>query len=94
MPEPQLFGKATGVTMSKPEHDQPTETRQRPKQPGVFKIVQSILAGAFGVQSNRRREEDFSSSSPMAYIIAGIIFVLGFVITVALVVRWVISTHA
>lgn len=65
----------------------------RRKGPGVFRVLQSILAGAFGVQSNRRREEDFSEHSPLPYIIGGILFVLGFVITVALIVRWVISTQ-
>ncbi|WP_148862684.1 DUF2970 domain-containing protein [Marinobacter fonticola] len=80
--------------MSEPERHKPSEPTERAKRPGFFKIVQSILAGAFGVQSNRRREEDFSSGSPATYIVAGIVFVLGFVVIVALVVQWVISSHS
>ncbi|WP_323127240.1 DUF2970 domain-containing protein [Marinobacter sp. JSM 1782161] len=56
--------------------------------------MQSILAGAFGVQSNRRREEDFGSGSPLPYLVGGILFTLIFVIGVALIVRWVLSTQA
>lgn len=59
--------------------------------PGVLKVMQSILAGAFGVQSNKRREEDFSSGSPWPYIIAGLLFTTGFVVTLMLVVQWVLS---
>lgn len=65
----------------------------RKKSPGVFKVMQSILAGALGVQSDKRREEDFSSHSPWPYIIAGVLFTAGFVITLILVVRLVLSGH-
>ena len=34
---------------------------QRPRSPGVLKIMQSILAGAFGVQSDKRRQEERKS---------------------------------
>ncbi|BES71570.1 hypothetical protein RE428_25880 [Marinobacter nanhaiticus D15-8W] len=80
--------------MNKPEHNDAARPEGRPRRPGVFKVIQSILAGAFGVQSDRRREEDFSSGSPLTYIVAGIVFVLVFVVTIALVVQWVISTHS
>lgn len=79
------------MTESGDQDHSPTPGRR--KGPGVLRVLQSILAGAFGVQSNRRREEDFSEHSPLPYIIGGILFVLGFVVTVALIVRWVISTQ-
>lgn len=42
---------------------------------GFWQIVQSVLAAGLGVQSQRRREEDFGSShSPFPYIVGGIIF--------------------
>lgn len=63
------------------------------KSPGVLKILQSVLAGAFGVQSSRRHEEDFSSHSPWPYIVAGIVFTLGFIGVLALIVQWVLSSQ-
>ena len=61
------------------------------KHPGILKILQSVLAGALGVQSSKRREEDFASHSPWPYIIAGVIFTAGFVVTLLLIVNWVVS---
>ncbi|MDV3503619.1 DUF2970 domain-containing protein [Marinobacter sp. M-5] len=66
---------------------------QKPKGPGVLKIIQSILAGAFGVQSDKRRQEDFSSHSPLPYIIAGLLFTTGFVVTLVVVVKLVLSAQ-
>jgi len=65
----------------------------RPGSPGILKIMQSILAGAFGVQSDRRRQEDFSSHSPWPYIIAGILFTAVFVATLILVVQAVLASQ-
>lgn len=66
-------------------------TKPRSKGPGVLKVLQSILAGAIGVQSDKRREEDFSSHSPWPYIIAGIVFTAGFVVTLVIVVKLVLA---
>lgn len=63
------------------------------KGPGFLKVLQSVLAGALGVQSSKRREEDFESGNPLPYIIAGIIFLVIFLVTIALIVQWVISAH-
>lgn len=49
------------------------DSRAKPR-PGFFRVVQSILAGALGVQSSKRREEDFTSASPWAFIVGGLIF--------------------
>jgi hypothetical protein len=63
----------------------------RKKSPGVLKVLQSVMAGAFGVQSSKRHQEDFSSHSPWPYIVAGIIFTVGFVVVLALIVSWVLA---
>ncbi|WP_286219777.1 DUF2970 domain-containing protein [Marinobacter apostichopi] len=63
----------------------------RPSRPGVLKIMQSILAGAFGVQSDKRRQEDFASHSPWPYIIAGVLFTVSFVVGLILIVQVVLS---
>ena len=64
---------------------------KKPRGPGVLKVMQSILAGAFGVQSDKRREEDFSSHSPWPYIIAGILFTVAFVGGLIIVVKLVLA---
>ncbi|MCG8517176.1 MAG: DUF2970 domain-containing protein [Pseudomonadales bacterium] len=78
------------------ERESQTQTQKsqpdRARSPGVLKVMQSILAGAFGVQSEKRRQEDFAGHSPWPYIVAGILFTTGFVLTLALVVRWVLSS--
>ncbi|WP_404362445.1 DUF2970 domain-containing protein [Marinobacter sp.] len=63
------------------------------KKPGLLKVIQSILAGALGVQSSRRHEEDFESGSPWHYIVGGIIFGAIFVVTLILIVRWVLASQ-
>ena len=65
----------------------------KPKGPGVLKVMQSILAGAFGVQSDKRREEDFSSHSPWPYIIAGLLFTVGFVVGLIIIVNMVLASQ-
>ena len=69
------------------------KTPDKPSGPGVFRIMQSILAGAFGVQSDKRRQEDFSSQSPWPYIFAGILFTAGFVIGLIVIVRMVLAAQ-
>ncbi|MBZ2167970.1 DUF2970 domain-containing protein [Marinobacter sp. F4216] len=72
-------------------NDGESKTKPTPESPGVLKIIQSILAGAFGVQSDKRRQEDFASSSPWPYIIAGILFTAGFVVMLILIVKMVLA---
>lgn len=67
--------------------------QQKRRGPGVLKIMQSILAGAFGVQSDKRREEDFSSHSPWPYILAGILFTAGFVVGLIVIVNLVLASQ-
>ncbi|MDI9245469.1 DUF2970 domain-containing protein [Marinobacter sp. CHS3-4] len=75
------------------KQDEQEKSGKPRKGPGVLKVLQSVLAGAIGVQSNKRREEDFSSHSPWPYIVAGIIFTAGFVITLVVVVKMVLASQ-
>lgn len=70
-----------------------TKNNKNGNKPGILKIMQSVLAGAIGVQSNRRREEDFSSHSPWPYIIAGVLFTAIFVAGLIVVVQLVIANQ-
>lgn len=65
----------------------------KPGSPGILKIMQSILAGALGVQSEKRRQEDFSSHSPLPYILAGLLFGAAFVGGLILVVNLVLASQ-
>ena len=45
------------------------------------------MAAAFGVQSNKNRERDFSQGKPVHFIIAGIILTICFVCVIILLVK-------
>ncbi len=64
------------------------------KQPGFFGVLGSVLASMFGVQSNRKREEDFSHGKPSQYILVGLIVTVVFILTVWGVVRLVMKLAA
>jgi hypothetical protein len=59
----------------------------------LLKVVKSIAAAAFGVQSSRNREQDFTQGNYRHFIIGGIVFAVIFVLTVAFVVSLVLE-HA
>ncbi len=61
------------------------------KKPGFWQIVASTLAAAFGVQSNKNRERDFSGGNIYTYIAAGVIFTAFFVVGMILLVKLVLS---
>jgi hypothetical protein len=55
------------------------DTSKRPSLPGVLK---SVLASMFGVQSTRKREEDFTHGKPSQYIVIGLLVTVAFVLMV------------
>lgn len=57
-------------------------------KPGFLKVVQSVLASAFGVQSQKKYEQDFNQSGIATYIIVGIVFVILFVLGLVMLVSW------
>jgi len=58
-----------------------------PKKNGLLKVVFSALAAMFGVQSDRNRQKDFSSGSPLRYLVTGVLMAALFVVGVILLVR-------
>jgi len=56
------------------------------KQP-FHKIVLSVIAALFGIQSSKKANEDFKETSPWAFIIIGIILVILFVMGLLTVVH-------
>jgi len=63
-----------------------------PQKLTLWQIICSVLAAAFGVQSNKNRQRDFTQAKPSTYVIAGIIFTILFVLAVATVVNLVLSS--
>jgi len=79
------------------KQDQDSAPRDVGEAPGERKlplwlIVKSIAAAAFGVQSNRNQERDFTHGNYRHFIIGGIIFTVLFVLTVATVVSFVLES--
>ncbi|MCB1684955.1 MAG: DUF2970 domain-containing protein, partial [Pseudomonadales bacterium] len=48
----------------------------------LLQMIGSTLAAAFGVQSSRNRERDFSRGKPLHFIIIGVAFTALFVLAV------------
>lgn len=57
-------------------------------KPGFLNIVQSVLASAFGVQSQQKYQRDFSQTTIAPYIVVGIIFVVLLVLGLIGLVNW------
>jgi len=50
--------------------------------PSLLQVLSSVLASMFGVQSNRRREQDFVHGKPSQYIVIGLFVTLVFILAV------------
>ncbi|MCC6075138.1 DUF2970 domain-containing protein [Pseudomonas sp. GCM10022188] len=72
------------------------DERKPSEEPGdqpltLREMLQSVLAAAFGVQSNKNRTRDFSRGKPSHFIILGLLFTGLFVLVLIAVVRLVLS---
>jgi len=80
--------------MSNRDEQRPSPSDAAPdheKRLPMLTVVRSIAAAAFGVQSNRNKERDFSHGNYRHFIIGGLVFTVIFVLTVAFVVQMVLS---
>ena len=50
--------------------------------PSLLAVLGSVLASMFGVQSNRKREQDFVHGKPSQYVIIGLLVTLVFILVV------------
>jgi len=69
------------------------EQPKKKKKTNIGALVKSILAAAIGVQSNKNRERDFEEGNPLAFIIGGFVFTALFIVTIATIVGFVLSTN-
>ena len=58
------------------------EKENEKKAPSLFNVLGSVLASMFGVQSNRKREQDFTHGKPSQYIIIGLLVTVVFILTI------------
>ncbi|MCW8955729.1 MAG: DUF2970 domain-containing protein [Gammaproteobacteria bacterium] len=58
----------------------------------IFTLLQSILAAAIGVQSEKNRLRDFNYGKPIYFIVAGLIFVVVFIVVLITIVQMVLLT--
>jgi hypothetical protein len=77
----------TKQTMTEPV-DKPPE--QEPETLTFWQVLSSTLAAAFGVQSSKNRERDFSRGKPSQFIFMGIGFTFVFVLIMIGVVSLVL----
>lgn len=70
------------------------EVASKPNAPGVFGVMQSVLAAMFGVQSEEKRKQDFESGSAGSYIFVGIVMVIIFVLTIIYIVNTILEQSA
>ena len=50
--------------------------------PSLLGVLGSVLASKFGVQSSRKREEDFTHGKPSQYVIIGLLVTIVFMLAV------------
>ena len=63
---------------------------KKPIRPSLGAVVKSILAAGIGVQTDKR---DFTTGSPLTFIIGGFVFTALFIATIATIVGFVLSNN-
>ena len=63
------------------------------KRSKLLAVMQSTLAAAFGVQSQKRHERDFREGRASSFIIAGVVFTVLFVLILLAVANLVVTEY-
>ena len=73
-------------------HPEPNETHSEQERDSLtfWQVLSSTLAAAFGVQSSKNRERDFTKGKPSQFIFMGIGFTVVFVLIMIGVVSLVL----
>lgn len=75
-------------------NDRTAQDAASERQPNIFQVIWSILAGLFGVQSKNNRERDFNAGKASDYIIVYVVLVLTLIIGVLIAVSMVLDAAA
>ncbi|MBX8501912.1 DUF2970 domain-containing protein [Pseudomonas cichorii] len=73
--------------MDDPSDDSP---KDQGKPPTFWQMLHSIMAAAFGVQSNRNRQRDFTHGKPSHFLLLGLLFTVFFALTLFGIVQLVL----
>ncbi len=65
----------------------------KPQAPGLWQVIGSVMAAAFGVQSRKNRERDFKHGRAIHFIVVGLVFTVLFVLAILAVVK-IVLRHA
>lgn len=57
----------------------------------IWQVFHSTIAAFFGVQSDKNRQKDFQTNSPLPYIFMGIVLAIALVASLILLVSQVVS---
>jgi hypothetical protein len=60
------------------------------KPPTFWQMLLSVMAAAFGVQSGKNRERDFTHGKPSHFIMMGLLFTIVFVLVLFGIVQLVL----
>ncbi|MDY7560290.1 DUF2970 domain-containing protein [Pseudomonas sp. 10B1] len=69
-------------------NDSPDHSKGKP--PTLWQMLQSVTAAAFGVQSGKNRERDFTHGKPSHFVLLGILFTGVFALTLFGIVQLVL----
>lgn len=72
--------------------NKPRAEHQENEKVSFLSMVQSVVAGIFGVQSDKNREKDFTKGDASQFITLGIAATVILMITMILVVRSVLES--
>ncbi|WP_341964309.1 DUF2970 domain-containing protein [Pseudomonas sp. RC10] len=61
-----------------------------PKPPTFWQMLHSVMAAAFGVQSHKNRERDFTHGKPSHFVILGVAFTAIFALVLLGIVQLVL----
>lgn len=60
-------------------------------RPGWRQVLKAVFGAFIGIQSEQQRQQDFSASSPVPFIIAGLIIAALFVLSLLVIVKLVLA---
>lgn len=67
------------------------ESHSKPRRQSLGRVVASVFASMFGVQSSRKHSEDFAKGHAGTYIAVGLIATVLFILMVWGIVKLVVS---
>jgi len=71
-----------------------SEDSKDAQTPSFLGVLGSVIASMFGVQSNRKREQDFTHGKPSQYILVGLLVTVVFILAIWGVVSLVMKLAA